>query len=282
MEGHVVGLSAVFITSIAWAVSPTLISRFAYSVSEYTFAMLRSFFAVISLSMILLFINIQFSLEGILVTLISAILGPIVGAVSYVKSIKLIGSGNAVSISYLYIFFAQFSSYTILGERASLLLYIGSVIALMGVFIVCSGESHVMNRIGIVYGLIAAISGGLASAVLKVAVKYGDPLSIAFLRNLFSLVILAPFTYDEAFKVTRDKGVLLTLVFTGSLGLGLGMWFFIYAMDILGVSATVLVTSLTPVLTRIFSVYIAREKPSRKAYIGTIVTSLGIIVGLHG
>ena len=244
---------------------------------------LRSFFAVLTLLFILPVIHVSFtfSLEAILITFTSALLGPLAGAILYIKTIKLMGSGNAVTISYLYIFFAQLTSYVMLREKPAPTLYIGSLIALLGVYIVYRGESRVMSRSGIFYGLAAAILWGVASTILKIAANYGDPACIALIRNLFALLVLLPFAYGEARIVIRDKGVLLAAIISGSLGLGIGMWLFIYAMNMVGVSVTVLVTSLTPILTRILSVYIAGEKPTRKAYLGTVVTSTGILLGVY-
>ena len=191
------------------------------------------------------------------------------------------GSGNAASISYLYVFFAQLFSYLVLGEVASLQVYIGSVVAVAGVYLVYSGEKRLVSSKGFCYALIAAVSWGFASTILKLASNFGDPIVIALLRNLFTVLLLFPIAGREALSVSRNKNVLFTAIITGALGLGVGMWLFIVALNQLGVSATVLATGLTPVLTRVLSTPIAKEKQSAYAYIGTLFTSIGILIGFY-
>lgn len=281
-NSYMAGLLSAALASIVWGLAPVFIARFARHLSEYTISVLRSLYAVLVLAPIVLYTRVfTLNAEGLLVIFVSALLGPFAGAISYIKSIKLIGSGNAVTISYLYILVAQFASYLLLREETSYTTYIGSIIALIGVFMVYSGEKHVMNYIGISYGLLAATLWGFASTILKIATKYGDPVYIAFMRNLFTVLILLPLTYRETARVFCDYRIVLTSLVSGALGLGIGMWLFIYAMANIGVSITVLITSITPILTRLFSVYIAGEKPSYRAYLGTVITSLGILLGVY-
>ncbi len=265
MNDYLLGLSCVFTSSIIWGVSPALISRYGEKVSETAFTAVRSLFGVTGLIFVFFFIQFtstSISLNGLVIVFISAILGPLIGPIMYIKTIKLIGGGNAVTISYLYIFFAQIFSTIFTGEKPLLYLYIGSMIALLGIYYVYVGEQRVVSGKGLIYGLITALSWGMASTILKIALGEGDPLSIALLRNLFTLLLLLPLTFKEWREIFRDKGVLFTVSFTGVLGLGIGMWLFIIAIEKISILSTVLITSITPILTRILSTHIAHEKPN--------------------
>jgi len=59
------------------------------------------------------------------------------------------------------------------------------------------------------------------------------------------------------------------------------MTLFLYAVKTVGVAVTALATSISPVLGRMFSRVIAGEKPSPRAVCGTLVSALGIFIGVY-
>ena len=121
----------------------------------------------------------------------------------------------------------------------------------------------------------------MGATLSKLAIMYGDPVTVAFVRNLFTALVLSIFAYKYLPRTLKLEGVQLTAFITGGLGFGVGMTLFLTAISLVGVSATVLTTSITPVLGRIIVRIIAYEKPSMRAYLGTLTTSLGIFIGLH-
>ncbi len=153
------------------------------------------------------------------------------------------------------------------------------MIALYGIHMVYSGEKHNLELLGFLAAVGAALSWGMGATLSKLALQYGDLLTIALYRNLAVMLTLLPFTYREARLIIEKKGMIIGVI-TGGLGFGVGMTLFLYAITRVGVGITALSTSLTPVLGRILSRYIAGEKPSRKAYLGSIITTIGILVGL--
>ncbi|ABN69804.1 protein of unknown function DUF6, transmembrane [Staphylothermus marinus F1] len=283
MQMEVIGVLSALTASSIWSLSPGLISRYGKGVDAITLNMLRSLHAVFVLFFIfLLTINDRwFVPEGILIVYISAFFGPLLGDTLYIHSIKHIGGGNAVSISYTYIFFAQLYSYLLYGEQLRIQLILGSFIAIIGVYLVYSGQRNDIKIIGFLAALGAALSWGMGATLSKLALNYGDPVTIALLRNLSTTISLLPITYNSVKKVFLDKEVQITAFITGGIGFGIGMTLFLTAINTIGVSATVLATSLTPVLGRILAKYIAGEKPSPKTYLGTIITSTGIFIGLY-
>ncbi len=283
---YLLGVIYALIASTLWSLSPGLISRFGRNIGSATLNMLRAFYGVVILLIIeVSLINDRWfypSILGIGIIYVSAFFGPLLGDTLYIHSIKYIGGGNAVTISYLYIFFAQLYSYLLYRENIHLSIIIGSLIAITGVYIVYqgSGGDHLSIK-GLILAIGAALSWGMGATLSKLALLFGDPATIALLRNTSTMITLLPITINEAGTVFRDKDITLTALVTGGIGFGIGMTLFLSAINIIGVSATVLATSLTPVLGRLFARIIAGEKPSIKTYIGTIITSIGIFIGVY-
>ncbi|ADI31241.1 DMT family transporter [Staphylothermus hellenicus] len=283
LETGLIGVLSALTASSIWSLSPGLISRYGKGTDATTLNMLRGLHAVFVLFLIFhLTINERwFVPEGIFIVYISAFFGPLLGDTLYIYSIKHIGGGNAVSISYTYIFFAQLYSYLLYGEQLRIQLILGSFIAIIGVYLVYSGQKNDIKITGFIAALGAALSWGMGATLSKLALNYGDPVTIALLRNLSTTISLLPITYNSAKKVFLDKEIQITAFITGGIGFGVGMTLFLTAINTIGVSATVLATSLTPVLGRILAKFIAGEKPSPKTYLGTIITSTGIFIGLY-
>ncbi len=278
VEGYLAALSA----SLLWSINPGLINRFSKKHSSILINFSRNLYgSLVMLSVIyLLEDNILVDYIGIPIVYASAVFGPLLGDVLYIHSIKRIGGGNAVTIGYTYIFYAQLFSAILYGERITPTLLLGTILALMGVYIVYRGERRGVDKRGFITAMAAAASWGMGATLSKAALYYGGPLQIGFYRCLLVALTLTPFIHREAIELKARELIILGAV-TGGLGFGAGMPLFLYGIKFVGVAATSLTTALTPVLGRIFARFIAGEKPSLKAYIGTAVTITGILIGLN-
>ena len=280
---YIIDISAALTASMIWSLAPGLISRYGGKTKSTVLNTLRAYYASIILLIYILFTlnNRWILIKGIPIIITSAFFGPLLGDTLYIKSIKRIGGGNAVSISYTYIFFAQLYSYILFNEKITIFMIIGTFISLLGIYVTYSGEKQKLVLKGLIYAIGASLSWGMGATLSKLALIYGDPVTVAFVRNLFTALTLSIFTYKYLPGTLKLKGVQLTAFITGGLGFGVGMTLFLTAISLVGVNATVLTTSITPVLGRILARIIAHEKPSTRAYLGTLTTSLGIFIGLY-
>ncbi len=281
-SGWLGGVGAALAAGLIWSLGPGVIGRYGGGWGSHVLNMVRSFYAVLFLAALIPLLGYSFAIDasGLLVIYISALFGPLLGDTLYIEGIKRIGGGNAVSIGYMYIFFAQALSHILYGEPLAPRLVLGTVVAVYGVHLVYSGEKHRLDKIGLAAAASAAASWGLGASLSRMALMYGPPVTIAFYRNLMVTASLLPFTLPSLRQAFRDRDAFIVGVVTGGLGFGAGMSLFLYAISRIGVGATALSTSITPVLGRIIARYLAHEKPSRRAYTGTAVTALGIAVGI--
>ena len=276
----VVGYVSIVLASVLWSLVPAAIQRFGRCLGAASI----TFFRALSASLFLLPLTIVFgkglggcSIYALIAAVASAIIAPGIGDYAYTKAIKLVGGSLAVIVSYTYIFVASASSALLLGESISLSTALGAVLAFAGVVIAVYGCSERRSIVGLVYAAIASLAWGLGAPILKVAAESIDVYTLSLLRLCVITLMFAPFAYIERGRF-RDaaKEIAIVSLATGVLGWGLGMVLFIYSIDLIGVSKTVLATALTPTLSQIFIALLAKEKLGRRTVLGAAITSIGI------
>lgn len=283
--GSVLGYAAIVVASVLWSLSPALISRYKNLVKPITFTGLRALVALLSVFLVLLRQNVGSEVlepDALLLIVLSALIGPGVGDVCFTKSIKILGGFTAVVLSYTYIFVAQAIAVTFLSEfmRASLVL--GAVLAFAGVVLVAGNDSsHLrVEREGVAYAVMASISWGVSTALIKVALRFADEAVLTLLRLTTIFVVFLPLgLVVEGLPARRSfKQLLAVASVTAVLDWSLGMYLFIYSIGSIGVSATAVATALTPALTTVTTKFLAGEKPSVKHFLGVLMTSVGILI----
>lgn len=277
------GILYAIVASILWSFNPLIIKKYGYGISPIALNLLRIAAAFLFLLIVMIFrgLNIVLSFHGLLFIVASALIGPGTGDIAYIKCIRVLGAGRAITIGYLYIFIAQFLSALLLGETINVNLITGSVLAFLGIYFVFKEDVNREVDLGKVFiGFIPAVAWGIGSVVNKFALNYSDPLSLGFARSIILTLILLPISFNEAKSGLLVKRIVFTAIVTGGLGYGVGIPLFLEAIKIVGVTVTVLSTTLTPVLGRLLSVVFADEKINYEGLIGTLLVVSGILIGL--
>ncbi len=283
---HSLGLLSVLVASIVWGIAPAIIKIGVRGhVDARAFNAIRVLIATPIIALILLFSHEPFTapttIYGWAAILAASLLGPGLGDIAYIYSIREIGGGRAVTIGYTYILISQFLATLLLGEHPGVQLFFGSIIALIGVWLVAQeAKTEAGSKKGVVAALIASGAWGLGSIANKYALFYVGPLTLSFLRMLILIPLMILLGYRSLRSLDRRAVTMASI--TGVLSYGFGIPLFLYAINTVGVSVTVLVTALAPVLGKVFSVLLAKETLIAKGAIGTLVTVIGIIVGVMG
>lgn len=284
--GYSPGLLSVLVASIMWGIAPAIIKIGVRShIDARGFNAVRVFAGAPVIALILFFSGETFSIPtsifGWLAILAASLLGPGLGDIAYIYSIREIGGGRAVTIGYTYILISQFLAVLLLREQPGIQLFIGSIIALMGVWLVAQeARIEAGNRKGIIAALVASGAWGFGSIANKYALYYVGPLTLSFLRILILIPLMVFLGYRGLKSI--DKRATVMAGITGVLSYGFGIPLFLYAINSVGVSITVLVTALAPVLGKVFSIILAKERIAIRGIMGTLVTVVGIIVGVLG
>ncbi len=280
LRDYYLGILYAVIAAVLWSINPALIKRFGKGVSPIGLNFLRSLMAIPFLAIAVQVFGFYIVPKpmGFVYILGSALIGPGIGDIAYIRSIHLVGAGRSITIGYTYVVIAQFLAIVFLGESITYRLVIGTIAAVAGVYIVFSeysdGDSSRYSWIA----LVPAFAWGLGSVVNKLALEYTNSVSLGLMRAIILPVFLG-FLVRDRIEVLARKEVLLLALTTGGLGYGVGIPLFLKAIELSGVTVAVLATVLTPVLGRILSSFIANEKTGLKGYLGTLLVVLGIVVG---
>lgn len=278
------GVLSAILASILWSLNPAIISRYSRDIKPLIFTGLRALIGLLPLITIITFItglSVEFN-PGLLVAVISALLGPGLGDTLYTQAVRLLGGSLAVVISYTYIFIATGLSILFLGEKSGLTILLGSILAFTGIVVSTGFTSRngVKNFKGIFYAACAAISWGLGTVLIRIALNYYDFIYLTAMRLLTVGVVFASTGLVIEGKIGENsrRNLLIAAVITGVFGLTIGSLLFTYAIWSIGVTATVIATSLTPILSQWTTKIISSEKIQLNVIIGALLVALGIII----
>ena len=287
MSDTVIAFSAILLAATVWSLTPVLIRMGAGNTSAIAFNGLRAFSALTLLIPLSLVVNggvyVDLTPLALMVIILSALIGLVVGDVAYVKAIQLAGVSKAVIIGYTYIFVSQALAFVLLNESIGIGIVIGSVLAIIGVFLVVGGVQqfeHVRELRGVLAAIVSSLAWGLGSVINRVALMYSDPISLALIRVAIQGTLVL-FDFRGLKSVVLDRRAVLIAFVTGILTYGIGITLFLYSLQILGVSITVLATALTPVLSTILTRVLAREVFGVKTVVGALCTASGIALAFQ-
>lgn len=288
MSGTVTAFSAVLLAAIVWSLTPVLIKIGASNVSAIAFNGLRAFSALTLLLPLSLVVNggvyVDPTPSALIVIVLSALVGLVVGDVAYVKAIQLAGVSKAVIIGYTYIFVSQVLAFILLNEGVGIGTVMGSILAIIGIVLVVGGTqgfgySHELR--GLLAAGVSSLAWGLGSVVNRVALLYSDPVSLALIRIAIQGATLTILDFDGLRSAMTNRRAVLTAFITGILTYGIGATLFLYSLQILGVSITVLATALTSVLSTILTRALTREVLGVKTIVGALCTASGIALAFQ-
>ncbi len=279
------GYVAILIASVLWGLSPAIISRYRGVVRPVTFTGLKALIASLTVFLVLLHQGVSLEIPGpdiLFLIILSALIGPGVGDVCFVKSIKILGGFTSVALSYTYIFVAQAIAVTFLKEFMKTSLVCGAVLAFAGVVLVAGSDSSYLRveRVGVAYAVLASISWGVSTALIKVTLEFVNEALLTLLRltTIFVVFLSLGLVIEGLPARSNLKQLLAVVSAVAVLDWSFGMYLFIYSISSIGVSATTVATALTPTLTTITTKFLAGEKPSMKHFLGVLMTSVGILV----
>ncbi|MFN7106151.1 MAG: EamA family transporter [Pyrobaculum sp.] len=204
----------------------------------------------------------------------SALLGPGLGDYAYFKAMSHSGVPTAVTVGYTYIFAAYFFSIFLGVEVLKARALAGALLAFLGIYIALGGKPW---GAGVLYGAMASLSWGMASAILGAVAKDVSPFTIAAVRTL---ALVPPFLAMSSFKAVTKSGVFYATA-SGLVGMVFGSLAFIYAIAHIGVSATVVTTAFTPLLSQIFDKALNRTTIDLKHVAGALSVASGVAMVMN-
>lgn len=201
--------------------------------------------------------------------------------ISQVSNVGLIVATAPIITALLAHFFTK-------GEKLNKNLFLGFLVAILGVFLVMFNGNFMLklNPIGDILALGAAVSWSVYSITTK---KFGSKYNHLYLtRKIFfyALLTMIPFLFTSEFNFNVNKLLtfksLSNLLFLGVVASSICYVVWNFTVDKLGVIKTNNYIYLIPAITLIFSVLILNEKITLFSSLGAIFIFLGVYISENG
>jgi drug/metabolite transporter (DMT)-like permease len=203
--------------------------------------------------------------------------------------ISMVSSTLAAVIISTIPLFSPIGAYFILGERISVVNFIGILVSVVGVTMVVfhSGFSNVSVSLPGVLLMFVAVAAAIGYAVVirRLSGKYNVFSIVAYQNSLGILYFLPLFLWldaDHFFSVTPTRSVIIPLVNLGIFSSTIAFILFTYVIKRLSVSRANVFTNAIPVLTAIFAYLILGESLTPIMIFGIAVVVLGVLVAQLG
>lgn len=222
----------------------------------------------------------------------SVIIAGVIGDAFYTISLRTLGFSRAFPIANCYPLFTVLTSIVILGEPASIETFAGLALVLLGVYSIARPKKHIglesqetLPRRQLITGVLLALGTAIFWGIGAVILALG-------LRNMDSIVansVRIPIVVLVAFLISLGRGTLPSLkrldrrtlgllALGGVLGWAIGGTLFTAAVQLAGPSKTAIIGATGPLFGMPLSMLLLKERPSRYALVGTVLTVAGIIL----
>ncbi len=137
--------------------------------------------------------------------------------------------------------------------------------------------ASISNFQGEFYALGAALLWALSSILFKTLGKTIRPLELNLIKGIAAFIMFAitSLVIGEVFSTIRPAAV-IALAISGAVGIGFGDTMFFEAINRLGARRSLLITILAPPMTVIFAWIFLHESLSLAAWLGILITILGV------
>ena len=220
----------------------------------------------------------------------STLVGLVVGDTIYFQSMKLIGLSRAMPLSATYPFFTMILAFMFLDEALTWTVVGGALLIAGGAYLLAvpratdrgqGGEQRSsVNPLGVGLALAAAVCWAVSTVMVREALATVDVAVANSVR--LSILMVALFALS-----LRQGGIgrleeygfrtLLVVFLAGVIGMGLGTYTFLSAVQLSGAARTSVLTASTPLFGVPFSILL-KEKPCARALAGTVLTVAGVVL----
>lgn len=269
------------IPAVIWGFSPIYYRTFMNRFDFLTLNLLRTSLASAVLALPALYFGFGPSL---LYALASGVITLTVGDSLFLLGIREMGASIAAPVVYTYVLLIQLTAPAV-GEVVPFTNLIAALMVIAGVYVLSRGGGAAPRAKGIAFALAASLAWTVGQDLISVATSAGGNfVSVAFGRNFAAAVGLGVAALASGRLRRWPTGVRAKefgfLAFIAITDLVVGSVLYVYSVSLVGIALTAILTSLSPLLTQIFSKALGKESPSRKDYAGGILIVAALIVAL--
>lgn len=247
--------------------------------------LIRTFFAMLFLSVLFIIIrggHFDFTLAGFLFLNIGGLFRLILGGAAYMKGLENISVSRFIPILFTFPLLTILLSALLLKETIREEVVIGTVLIVIGIWILGRGKSAIGEKnikLGVSVAVLAAFLYSFSIVATKTGLKDVDPFQSALISMPVPLILLyLYYSMNEGamtiFKFKKEAYILLGL--GGIVGMGFGSYFFFVSLTKIGAAKATGLAAITPVLSSLIALFTLKEKLNVLLVLGTCATIAGI------
>ncbi len=269
------------IPAVIWSFSPIYYRVFMKRFDFLTLNLLRTTLA----SAVLVLPAIYFGLgAGLVYALASGVITLTVGDTLFLLGIREMGASVAAPVVYTYVLLIQLTAPAV-GEVVPFTNFAAALMVLAGVYILSRGGGGLPRAKGIAFALGASVAWTVGQDLIRVATDIGgNVVTVAFARNFAAALGLGLAVLATRRSRRWPAGVTAMefgfLAFIAVTDLVLGSLLYVYSVSLIGIALTAILTSLSPLLTQVFSKALGKESPSRKDFAGGALIVVALILAV--
>ncbi len=253
-----------FIPAILWALGPIYYRVYLGKFDLLTLNFIRT--TVGAAGLLLPAILFGFS-QGLLYAVVSGVVTIAVGDSLFLLAIRQLGASVATPVVYTYVLFVQLTA-TSVGESVPFANLVSALLIILGVFLLSRGRRGKPKFRGIAVALGASLVWTVGQELIKVATNAGGNFfAVAFARDGSAAIALGALLLVRGgasrWKARATGKDLLYLSIVALADLTLGSALYVYSVSAIGLAITVILTSISPFLTQVFSRMLGKETPSK-------------------
>jgi DME family drug/metabolite transporter len=270
------------IAALIWAFSPIYYGVYLKKFEMLTLNFIRTSLGAGVLLLPALYFGFQ---EGAVFAVLSGVITLAVGDSLFLISIRQVGASVATPVVYTYVLLIQLTAFSV-GESVVVTNIVSATLIIVGVLLLSrgGGVGKAPRIRGIIIALGASVIWTVGQDLLKVASSAGlQFVSLAFVRDgsaaiALGITLLVAGRPLSSFrkKVTPREGGILALVSISDLALGSAIY--IYSVSTTGLALTVILTSLSPFLTQVFSKLLGKETPSNRDILAGLLIVVALVI----
>lgn len=268
------------IVALIWAFSPIYYGVYLKKFGMLTLNFIRTSLGAGVLLLPALYFGFQ---EGAIFAVLSGVITLAVGDSLFLISIREVGASVATPVVYTYVLLIQLTAFSV-GESVVVANIVSATLIILGVLLLSRGGSRAPRIKGIIIALGASLVWTVGQDLLKVASSAGlHFVTLAFVRDGSAAIALGltlivrghPLSSFKK-KVTPREGGYLALVSISDLALGSAIY--VYSVSTTGLALTVILTSLSPFLTQVFSKLLGKETPTNMDILAGFLIVLALVI----
>ena len=214
----------------------------------------------------------------------SVVIGVTMGDTLYLWSIREIGISRSMALVGVVPLTTLVFEHVLLGQPFPGRFVVGCFLVVGGV-ICLSLKSRLEKQetgggrlwLGIVLSLTAAVLWGLSTVMIKPAIEQLTPIEANSVRMpVVALFLFAAYRVVGAAPVEASRTTIAIVAMTGLIGMGLGSYFFLMAIDMIGPAKTAVLAAVAPVFAMVLAVLFLKERVTMRITTGVFLCVGGV------